>query len=95
MKTLIIEHVALTDLPAAWLAHLPLAPNTRVTVRIEEEQSEEQSEDQSEEQSETSPLTANPLFGMWKDREDIADVAVHARQLRAARYKLDGSGSEG
>jgi hypothetical protein len=42
MKTLIIEHVELANLPAAWRAHLPLAPNTRVTVRIDEEQSEDQ-----------------------------------------------------
>ncbi|NIA00429.1 hypothetical protein [Massilia sp. CCM 8734] len=87
MKTLIIEHVALTELPAAWQAHLPLAPNTRVTVRIEEEESEDQQG--------ASPLTANPLFGMWKDREDIADVAAHARQLRAARFDLDASRGKG
>ena len=37
MNTVVIEHVALNELPAAWRARLPVAPNTRVTVRIEEE----------------------------------------------------------
>ena len=36
-------------------------------------------------------LTDNPLFGMWQDREDVADVAAYARRLRAPRYDLDGS----
>ena len=86
MKTLIIEHVELTDLPEAWRAHFRLGPNTRVTVRIDEEVIEDQSG--------SSPLTSNPLFGMWKDRDDIGDAAVYARKLRAARYPLDASASE-
>ena len=30
-------------------------------------------------------LTANPMFGMWKDRNDMADVAQYVRQLRTPR----------
>ena len=37
MNTVVIEHVALNELPAAWRAQLPVASNARVTVRIEEE----------------------------------------------------------
>lgn len=36
-------------------------------------------------------LADNPLFGMWQDREDVADVAAYARRLRAPRYDLNGS----
>ena len=50
-----------------------------MTVRIEEE-----------------PLVAeafadDPLFGMWRDREDMADVAGYVRKLRASRFNDDGS----
>jgi hypothetical protein len=85
MNTVVIEHVALNDLPAAWRARLPVASNARVTVRIEEE---------ADEQGAQSALADNPLFGMWQDREDTADVATYARRLRAPRYNLDGSRSE-
>lgn len=75
MNTVVIEHVALDELPAAWRARFPVAPNARVTVRIEEET----------EQTAQAALADNPLFGMWQDREDTADVAAQARGLRAPR----------
>ena len=31
------------------------------------------------------------LFGMWRDREDMADVEGYLRKLRAPRYNPDGS----
>lgn len=77
MNTVVIEHVALNELPAAWRSRLPIASNMRVTVRIEEEQESEPAS--------TSAANNNPLFGLWKDREDLADVAAYARQLRAPR----------
>lgn len=83
MNAVVIEHVALNELPAAWRAKLPVAPNARVTVRIEEEAEQEQ-----------TAATANPLFGMWQDREETADVAEYARKLRAPRYSVDASRNE-
>lgn len=85
MNTVVIEHVTLNELPAAWRARLPAASNARVTVRIEEEATE---------QAAQPALADNPLFGMWRDREDVADVAAYARELRAPRYNLDGSRRE-
>ncbi|MBC7513495.1 MAG: hypothetical protein H7234_03555 [Herminiimonas sp.] len=87
MHTVVIEHVALNELPAAWRARLPVASNARVTVRIEEEATE---------QDAPAPvaLTDNPLFGMWQDRDETADVAAYARTLRAPRYNVDGSRHE-
>jgi hypothetical protein len=81
MNAVVIEHVALNELPAAWRARLLIAPNTRVTVRIEEEA----------EPATHSALTDNPMFGMWRDREDMADVSAYVRKLRAPRYRPDGS----
>jgi hypothetical protein len=85
MNTVVIEHVALNELPAAWRAQLSAAANARVTVRIEEEEAE---------QAAQPALADNPLFGMWQDREDVADVAAYARRLRAPRYNFDGSRRE-
>lgn len=76
MNTVVIKHVALNDMPAAWRAQLHVAKNTRVTVRIEEEEIEPAFQ---------PALADNPLFGMWQDREDAADVAAWARELRAPR----------
>lgn len=34
-------------------------------------------------------LTEHPAFGMWKDREDMADVAKYVRELRKPRLIFD------
>jgi hypothetical protein len=34
------------------------------------------------------------LFGMWRDREDMADVGAYIRKLRASRYRRDGLGCD-
>lgn len=77
MNAIVIEHVELNELPAAWRARLLIAPTTRVTVRIEEETA-------------SPTATDNPMFGMWRDREDLADVNAYVRQLRAPRYPAEG-----
>ena len=35
--------------------------------------------------------TDDPAFGMWRDRQDMADVAAYIRRIRAPRFKRDGS----
>jgi post-segregation antitoxin (ccd killing protein) len=35
--------------------------------------------------------TDDPAFGIWRDREDIADVNAYVRKLREPRFKPDGS----
>jgi hypothetical protein len=77
VQTVIIEHVALNELPLAWQAQFSGKGQTRVTVRIEEEAQDE------------SSLATNPLFGLWQDRDETTDVAAFAKQLRAPRYALD------
>ena len=36
-------------------------------------------------------MTANPLFGMWRNREDLADVVGYVRDLRQPRFSPDGT----
>lgn len=35
--------------------------------------------------------TDDPAFGMWRDRQDMADVATYIRRIRAPRFKRYGS----
>ena len=83
MNTIVIEHVKVEELPQAWRAKFAQTANTRVTVRIEEEA---QAAAPAEEF-----VTDDPLFGMWRDREDMADVAGYVRSIRASRFNDDGT----
>jgi diaminopimelate decarboxylase len=93
MNEIVIEHVPVADLPQAWrdqLAHATLAAqntDARVTVRIAAEQPAAAPAD-------ASFVTDDPAFGIWRDREDMPDVAAYLRRIRAPRYNRDGSRNE-
>lgn len=38
--------------------------------------------------------TDDPAFGIWRDREDMNDVAACVRKIRQPRYNRDGSRNE-
>jgi hypothetical protein len=82
MNALVFEHVPVAELPEKWRARLSQAGSATVTVRIEEEAQGQQAEEF---------VTDDPLFGMWRDREDMADVAGYVHKLRASRFNDDGS----
>ncbi len=75
MNAILIEHVKVSELPESWRARLAAAKDAQVTVRIEEEP--------------TAADDTNSAFGMWRNRDDLADVADYARQLRAPRFACD------
>jgi len=85
MNTLVFEHVPVDELPEKWRAKLGRETGATVTVRIEQEAQEPAAEEF---------LTDDPLFGMWRDREDMADVAGYVRKLRASRFNDNGSKRE-
>ena len=72
MNAILIEHVKVSELPESWRARLAAAKDAQVTVRIEEEPA-------------ASDDTTS-AFGMWRNRDDLADVADYAHQLRAPRF---------
>ena len=82
MNAVVIEHVPVTDLPEEWRAKLAKDSGTLVTVRIEAEPRPAAGE---------TFVTDDPLFGMWRDREDMADVAAYVRKLRARRFDREDS----
>lgn len=86
MNAVVFEHVPVADLPEKWRAKLTQAGSATVTVRIEEEAQAAPAEEF---------VTDDPLFGMWRDREDMADVAGYVRKLRASRFNDDGTRREG
>jgi hypothetical protein len=73
MTEFVIEHVKVSDLPEPWRAKLANAGNAWVTVRIEAE----------------AGVETESAFGMWSDRQDLADVAGYVRSLRAPRFTRD------
>lgn len=85
MKAVVIEHVLVADLPEEWRAKLASHSGALVTVRIEEEPKPATDE---------AFITDDPAFGMWRDREDMCDVAAYVRKLRAPRFDPDGSRNE-
>lgn len=87
MTTIVLEHVKVRDLPEAWRAKLLTSQDARVTVRIEEEAETQTGSAQAD-------IADDLLFGMWRDREDMAEVEDYIRKLRAPRYNRDGSRNE-
>lgn len=84
MNAVVFEHVPVTELPEKWRAKLAAAGSDTVTVRIEQE-ARASAPDQADEFADL------PLFGMWRDREDMADVASYVRKLRASRFDDGGT----
>ena len=85
MNAVVFEHVPVADLPQEWRAKLAKDSGALVTVRIEEEPRPA---------AEEAFVTDDPAFGMWRDREDMADVAAYIRKIRAPRFNPDGSRNE-
>ena len=85
MNAVVFEHVPVAELPAAWRAKLAKAGSALVTVRIEEEAQVALAE---------AFVTDDPAFGIWRDREDMADVAAYVCKIRQPRYNRDGSRNE-
>ena len=79
MSAIVIEHVKVSELPENWRARLHADAHARVTVRIEEE---------AEHAGEMtgSFASTDPAFGIWRDRDDMADVEDYSRKLRAPRF---------
>lgn len=85
MNAVVFEHVPVAELPEKWRARLARAGDALVTVRIEEEAQAVPAEEF---------VTDDPAFGIWRDREDMADVAAYVRKIRQPRYNRDGSRNE-
>lgn len=80
MNAIVFEHIKVSDLPEAWREKLAASEDARVTVRIEQEAAA--GEDAT---TATTEHPDDPLFGMWRDREEMTDVAGYVRKLRAPR----------
>jgi hypothetical protein len=87
MDAVVFEHVPVAELPPAWRAKLAQSAGARVTVRIE-------AEEQPTAAAAEEFVTDDPAFGIWRDREDMADLETYLRRIRAPRFNRDGSRNE-
>jgi hypothetical protein len=87
MNSVVFQHVPVAELPEKWRARLTQAGGATVTVRIEEEPRAEHDE--------AEDFANDPLFGMWRDRGDMADVAGYVRRVRVPRFENDGTQRDG
>jgi hypothetical protein len=85
MNAVVFEHVPVAELPEHWRAKLAKGSGALVTVRIEEEAPAAPAE---------AFTTDDPAFGIWRDREDMADVAAYVCTISQPRYNRDGSRNE-
>jgi len=46
---------------------------------------------EADDQNNAAAYADDPAFGIWRDREDMADVEAYLAKLRAPRYNRDGS----
>ena len=86
MNAIVIEHVPVADLPAAWRDQLTALAGATVTVRIERDERETPPAERME-----VFATDDPAFGIWRDRDDMTDLAAYMDPLRKPRYSRDGS----
>ena len=70
-------------------AVLGFALTSHVTVLIEQEDAVGTPADELQAASEAG--MANPMVGMWADREDMVDVHAYVRKLREPRHGRDGA----
>lgn len=91
MNAFVFEHVPVTELPQAWRDKIGRIVDAYVTVRIE---TGGVADDKSAPTRPAAEFANDPLFGMWRDRDDMADVAGYIRRTRAPRFNADGSRNE-
>ncbi len=92
MNAIVFEHVPVAELPLAWREKLTSA---QVTVRIEEEAPVSAQGTDVPAAQVAAEFANDPLFGMWRDREDMADVAAYIRRIREPRFtepRFNGDG---
>jgi len=82
MNAVVFEHVKVAELPEDWRRQLAIPADACVTVHIEAEADA------------AAASSDDPLFGMWRDRQDMADVSAYIRGIRASRFKRDDSSND-
>ena len=82
MDAVVLKHVPVAELPTAWRDRLGQASDTHVTIGIEAESGSIATHD-------ASACAEDPMFGMWRDRKDMADVGRYVRRARAPRLNAD------
>ena len=87
MSAIVFERVPVADLPEKWRVQLASAAGGTVTVRIEQDAP-------AIDPAAVRQAIDDPAFGIWRDRDDMTDVAAYVRKLREPRYRRNGARSD-
>lgn len=79
---MVLEHISKQDIPAKWLKLLDdnLPSTYRITIEPENKPN------LATKIKNKKSWADMPMFGMWKDKDDINDPADYVRQLRRSRF---------
>ena len=82
MGKMILEHISKQDIPAKWVKLLDdsLPSTYRITIEPENKPS------LTSEAKNKKSWADMPMFGMWKDKDDLNNPADYVRQLRRPRF---------
>ena len=80
MEKMILEHIHKREIPAKWAELLKDVMSSTYRITIEPEF------DAIPKASAKKSWRDMPMFGMWKDRDDMNDPANYIRELRKPRF---------
>ena len=79
---MILEHIEIREIPVKWAKLLKgiMSSTYRITIEPESTFNEISKTDVKKSWKDM------PMFGMWKDRDDMSDPVNYVRQLRKPRF---------
>ena len=84
MEKMILEHINIEDIPSKWAQFLKNAISSSYRITIEPEP--EPRPDPPREYHVRKSWADMPMFGMWKDRDDMDDPIEYVKQIRKSRF---------
>ncbi len=82
MEKMILEHIEKRDIPSEWIKYFDDFLSSTYRITIEPETMRHVASEIGTNKS----WRDMPLFGMWKERDDMTDPAGFVRQLRKPRF---------
>jgi len=83
MEKMILEHVNIDDIPVKWKKLLKDFISSSYKITIESEPKLSKTTTSSNRHKSWKDM---PMFGMWKDRDDISSPVDYVNQIRKPRF---------
>ncbi len=82
MDKMILEHVNIQDIPSKWSKLLKNLVSTSYKITIEAESKADKFKNSKNKKSWKNA----PMFGMWKDRDDMSEPVDYLNKIRKPRF---------